>query len=789
MKKFKYIIATLFVVACFTNKSYATYTLTVNELWNNPDTKNEDIVIPNGITLQITSKIQFSSNCSIIVEVGGTLYVDGGTLTSINSNELWHGIVAKGNRAVNQRFIPVINQSKVTLYNAVIENAEYGVFVGTNSTSTNYMYYDGGGMVFATNTIFRNNYESVHFNTYVYKDPNSADAERDNVSSFTNCDFIVNNYVDNVPIAMVVLNGVKGIHFTHCDFITTLPVQYAIYSTMSSVYINQSAIEEDWQSMTYWLTTPCNFQGFLEAAIFLDNSQTRNSIITTCNFTDNSIGIYARNTNFLRIESSTFNLNENMGIIIDKSSTAFKIENNIFNCLNTTGNSGIGIMFYGKVYDNNFIRYNNFTNLCAANDIIGVYGNSANNAYAEGLQFHCNIYSHNNDDINIFNNANIRLLQGTQYIGAGNHFVPTVSNFNIYNNTNNLNIVVYYRQPTVVYQDPTSILGKVTIENSISVPCVTPGYKGASYYPNPFVIPANRVDEWENNFNDFQNSFGTLLVEYQNNYGDGSINWKEYYEGDDSYQQQVEDFTELTTLKESMDFICQEAIYYYLQLENGDNSQLKLWVSRMGTAQMDFHLAEYYLSENNGFVMDSILNTMAVKYPYYDPDDISNYKICLDYLLNWNISNSDSVYISPSTIDSLQSIANGTDASADIARSILSIILHDFDQTNIAYFCWNHTMGNSNAPVSNLSVKDKENESFNLSVKPNPTNDKVTVSINNDMIINEVILYDLYGKKLWNENINNSMLSIDMSTYCKGVYFISCKLNNGKTIIRKIIKK
>ncbi|MBP7103172.1 MAG: T9SS type A sorting domain-containing protein, partial [Bacteroidales bacterium] len=50
-------------------------------------------------------------------------------------------------------------------------------------------------------------------------------------------------------------------------------------------------------------------------------------------------------------------------------------------------------------------------------------------------------------------------------------------------------------------------------------------------------------------------------------------------------------------------------------------------------------------------------------------------------------------------------------------------------------------------------------------------------------------MYMLYGKKLWNENINNSMLSIDMSTYCKGVYFISCKLNNGKTIIRKIIKK
>ena len=75
--------------------------------------------------------------------------------------------------------------------------------------------------------------------------------------------------------------------------------------------------------------------------------------------------------------------------------------------------------------------------------------------------------------------------------------------------------------------------------------------------------------------------------------------------------------------------------------------------------------------------------------------------------------------------------------------------------------------------------------SENVSVYPNPGATKITVSAKNQ-VIDSAIISDVMGKILVGyTNINAESVSIDISAYSKGIYFI--KINNSVT--KKIIKQ
>ncbi|PHR30984.1 MAG: hypothetical protein COA38_09115 [Fluviicola sp.] len=87
--------------------------------------------------------------------------------------------------------------------------------------------------------------------------------------------------------------------------------------------------------------------------------------------------------------------------------------------------------------------------------------------------------------------------------------------------------------------------------------------------------------------------------------------------------------------------------------------------------------------------------------------------------------------------------------------------------------------------TSNVSVQ--EIQQSNLNVYPNPTKSTITLS-SNDTRIERVRLINLQSQLVYAETTSLKKVSIDISIYPAGVYFISAELSNGQTVTRKVVK-
>lgn len=187
---------------------------------------DQSIIIDSTYTFTVKAKLKLPPLGTIYVQPGAKLIVDGGTLTNRCYN-MWRGIAVRSNPRLKQN---TFNQGYVNFKNgAVLENARIGI-------STN------GGLIVANNSIFRNNYNAVKFETYPY----------DQLSNFTKVTFeTTNNYLDTnyaVPQDFVSLWNVKGVSFKGCTFQnTTVPADSVpgslkgrgIYSNDATFYVDQ----------------------------------------------------------------------------------------------------------------------------------------------------------------------------------------------------------------------------------------------------------------------------------------------------------------------------------------------------------------------------------------------------------------------------------------------------------------------------------------------------------------------------------------------------------------------
>ncbi len=87
---------------------------------------------------------------------------------------------------------------------------------------------------------------------------------------------------------------------------------------------------------------------------------------------------------------------------------------------------------------------------------------------------------------------------------------------------------------------------------------------------------------------------------------------------------------------------------------------------------------------------------------------------------------------------------------------------------------------------ANVSVLD--NELLNVSVYPNPTNDLLTIKMPNIIQNTKISIYAINGQVLTQLNTKNQEISIDLSNYSKGIYFVNLTTDNSSKSI-KIIKK
>ena len=183
------------------------YTITQNTTWSTPIQAAETVTIKNNATLTITSTVNCNSNVSFIVQPGGWLVVDGGTLTNACEGEMWQGIIN------NQGNIDVSN-------GGTISNAICGISV------------EGSGKVFATTANFTNNKLGVKFE--------SSSGQNSAWGTFSNTDFVLDNgYLGNPAEfeAHLKMESSCSVNITSCRFISFFPL-----SSNKAVVVSKSAI-------------------------------------------------------------------------------------------------------------------------------------------------------------------------------------------------------------------------------------------------------------------------------------------------------------------------------------------------------------------------------------------------------------------------------------------------------------------------------------------------------------------------------------------------------------------
>lgn len=88
--------------------------------------------------------------------------------------------------------------------------------------------------------------------------------------------------------------------------------------------------------------------------------------------------------------------------------------------------------------------------------------------------------------------------------------------------------------------------------------------------------------------------------------------------------------------------------------------------------------------------------------------------------------------------------------------------------------------------TSNVSLP--EIEQSNLNIYPNPTIGTITIS-SGEVQIERVELINLQSQLVYSETTSAKKLSIDLSEYPAGVYFVSAALSNGQMVTRKVVKQ
>lgn len=504
--------------------------LTVNATttWDEPKYSVDDIVIGDDIVLTITSALHMAADASIIIEPGGKLIVDGGTIKNA-CDDHWQGIEVWGNPSNNQH---PDNKGYLVLKNgAVVENAISAVELWEPDVSSK-----TGGIVQATDAVFRNNAKSLHAEDYANLHPVTSQ-EVDNLSFFKNCTFEITDEYNMTQTfeKHVKLDRVKGIQFDGCWF-TVADIQQVddhcvgIESNSAGFSLTSACANE---------IVPCNeyrypsFDGFYTAIEANDTySNLKTFIVEEAEFTNNTYGIKVQDVYGYSVLFSDFYIGRNnadeeacegigqqasgFGIWSD-ASTGFAIEENYFTQQpgSPTGTyTGIRIaetLATDEVYKNDFddLNYGNYTE----------GKNWAGSNTENGLAFYCNLNIDNTSDFYIvkgdgFLQGGVQSNQGWRDEAAGNTFTQAGASWHLYNGGDFR--IFYYHSNYNSLEDPTDALLHNVTDHGINYTNACPShYGGGTEGGRGVVLSEEEKLETE-----------ALFVEGLNNYN----NYKALYE-------------------------------------------------------------------------------------------------------------------------------------------------------------------------------------------------------------------------------------------------------------------
>lgn len=166
-------------------KSEVPLEILTNQSWDFDIKLYQDLIISQGAHLTISCNLVMHPDAKIIIKPGGLLTIDGGSIkTDINEKSPWQGIEVWGNTNASQYALPgqPCPQGKLVLQNgATIENALNAVALWKPGD-----YSKSGGIIVATDAVFKNNKRSVEFISYQNFNPAVPTELFGNASYFTN---------------------------------------------------------------------------------------------------------------------------------------------------------------------------------------------------------------------------------------------------------------------------------------------------------------------------------------------------------------------------------------------------------------------------------------------------------------------------------------------------------------------------------------------------------------------------------------------------------------------------
>ena len=327
------------------------YTIGYGEsiIWTDLKYLHEDIIIENGGKLTISGTVSVPENCSITINAGGSLLLDGGRLTNL-CGDLWNGIILEGDPSLSQ--YPADNQPLLQVRNnSIIENSKTAVLVGSrqNSSLGNLM---GGGIVEAEESVFKNNICAIDFSPYSIN----------NSSFFRSCLFEtarpINHYEEGFwPLSFISLNDVKGLEIIENRFVNDIHEDKIHFTNRGNGIVSMNA--------GYKLGKDNLFMGLHYGIRSVAGNPFSYISIDNNVFINNYRSIYLSGLMFSEIINNNFEVRRheesiNYGVYIDNCSD-YIIENNKLQSVFGAGRMA-GFIINGSSYSHDLLYNNNIEN-------------------------------------------------------------------------------------------------------------------------------------------------------------------------------------------------------------------------------------------------------------------------------------------------------------------------------------------------------------------------------------------------------------------------------------------
>ncbi len=440
------------------------------ETWNTKKHIDHNIIINDSCTLTITDSIYLGYNTKIIVKPGGKLILDQNSLLSSLCDNQWQGIEVWGVDTLHQYIVDgKYKQGYLELKNgATIENAICAVELWQPGN-----YHSEGGIIHATDAVFRNNAKAVHAINYTNYVPTNGNSSSYN-SWFKNCEFIVDSdYIgDETFHKHIDLDRVNGISFKGCSFSVDRNVENVsqwcsgIAAYNAGFAVNSYCSDNTIQPCLDEYLTRSSFSGFHSGIYVRGGSTSYTYNVRNAEFTNNDRGIYAENTGYGTILKNDFNVGTNAGCnfgIYVSEVTSFCIEENNFHGNLQSTNDTYGIAVHNS-NNYNSIYLNHFNNLTCGNIAIGNNKRPGIVSLSQsGIAYYCNTNTGNINDFCVIkdNSASVNGIarsQGSSAEAAGNTF--SGSQYHFYNDGDD--VINYYYSLSKFQQPHGDKLYRVT---------------------------------------------------------------------------------------------------------------------------------------------------------------------------------------------------------------------------------------------------------------------------------------------------------------------------------------